>query len=111
LPRGATTTIVPLKSSSTHKLLEEIHEDAQSSLTLELRKMRENAGSPLLAIVARSIQRDKAKREERIEECMKKQLGGMLVAIVGTDWEECKTSWELWKICAHKHLDEGQQIW
>jgi hypothetical protein len=43
MPRGATTTIVPLKSFSAHKLLEEIHEDAQSSLTLELRKMREKA--------------------------------------------------------------------
>jgi hypothetical protein len=35
----------------------------------------------------------------------------MSLAVVGNDWEECKTSWERWKICARRHLEKGRQIW
>jgi hypothetical protein len=38
-----------------------------------------------LVVVARSIQRDKAQKEERVEECRKKQLGEISVVVVGND--------------------------
>jgi hypothetical protein len=47
-----------------------------------------------LAVVAGSIQKDRAEKEERVEECRRKRLGGMSLEIVGSDWEECKTLWE-----------------
>jgi len=64
-----------------------------------------------LAIVARNTQRDRAEKEEKVEECMKEQLGGMSLVVVGNDLEECKTSWEQRKIYAHKHLEKGRRIW
>jgi len=63
-----------------------------------------------LAIVARSTQRDRVEKEEKVEECMKEQLGGMSLVVVGNDWEECKTLWEQQKIYAHKHLEKGRRI-
>jgi hypothetical protein len=57
--------------------------------------MRERARITMLAVVAGIIQRNRAeKKEEKVEECRKEQLGGMSLAVVGNDWEECKTSWE-----------------
>jgi hypothetical protein len=53
-------------------MLEEVHEDIQSSLALELRKMNERTH-----ITITSTQRNKTQREEKIDECRKKRLGGM----------------------------------
>jgi hypothetical protein len=64
---------------------EEVCENVQSSVTPELRKMKKGHISPLLAIVVGNIQRDRAKREERVEECKKKRLQGMSLALVGND--------------------------
>jgi hypothetical protein len=47
-----------------------------------------------LAVVAGNIQRNRAKRKEKVEECRKEQLRGMSLVVVGNDWEECKTLWE-----------------
>jgi len=63
-----------------------------------------------LAIVARSIQRDRVEKEEKVGECMKEHLGGMSLVVVGNNWEECKTLWEQQKIYAHKHLEKGRRI-
>jgi hypothetical protein len=73
-------------------LLEEVHEDVQSSLALELKKMRDKAQITIIG-----TERDKTQKEERVEACRRKQLGGtrrnvtsnrlggMLLAIVGSN--------------------------
>jgi hypothetical protein len=48
-------------------MLEEIHEDVQSSLAPELRKMNERA-----QITITSTQRNKTQREEKVDECRRK---------------------------------------
>jgi hypothetical protein len=60
--------------------LEEVHEDVQSSLALKLRKMRDRAWITII-----DTQRSKTQREERVEACKRKQLGRMLLAIVGSN--------------------------
>jgi hypothetical protein len=60
--------------------LEEVHEDVQSSLAPELRKLRDRVWITIIG-----IQRNKTQRDERGEEFRKKRLGGMSLAIVGSD--------------------------
>jgi hypothetical protein len=60
--------------------LEKVHENVESSLAPKLRKMRDKAW-----ITITGTQRNRTQREERVEECRKKRLGGMSLAIVGSD--------------------------
>jgi hypothetical protein len=43
-----------------------------------------------LTIVAENTQRDKVEREEKVQECRRKRLREMLLAIVQSDWRNAK---------------------
>jgi hypothetical protein len=43
----------------------------------------------LLAIIARSTQRDRGQRKEKVEECRRKGLGGMSLAASGRNAKLC----------------------